>query len=222
MVQTRHTSLRFSPLPRWKAALLVSGALFIAGAAWAENRFVSENCTITLRRGQGLDFKIIRELKTGTPLTVLEKAGSGWTRVQTADGTDGWLLDRYLGDEPPPRALVDGAAAARRKAEEERDRFTKENHECKTRLATLQGVEAEFSELRRLSGDTLAMAEENKKLNALVKELEEKVVGLEEEVQQMEQSSDTRFFLAGAGVLLLGMIGGAMMGRRRRRPYDML
>ncbi len=45
---------------------------------------------VNLRQGPGMDSKIIRVLKKGTKLTVLQEK-AGWLRVQLEDGTEGWV-----------------------------------------------------------------------------------------------------------------------------------
>ncbi len=45
---------------------------------------------VNLRQGAGMDSKIIRVLKKGTKLTVLQEK-AGWLRVQLEDGTEGWV-----------------------------------------------------------------------------------------------------------------------------------
>lgn len=45
---------------------------------------------LNLRQGPGMDSKIIKVLKKGTKLTVLQEK-AGWLRVQLEDGTEGWV-----------------------------------------------------------------------------------------------------------------------------------
>jgi SH3-like domain-containing protein len=45
---------------------------------------------VNLRQGPSMDSKIIKVLKKGTKLMVLQEKG-GWLRVQLEDGTEGWV-----------------------------------------------------------------------------------------------------------------------------------
>ncbi len=45
---------------------------------------------VNLRQGPSMDSKIIRVLKKGTKLTVLQEK-AGWLRIQLEDGTEGWV-----------------------------------------------------------------------------------------------------------------------------------
>ena len=43
---------------------------------WADTQYVSDKLIITMRDGKSTDFKIIKTLKTGTPVDVLEEDGA--------------------------------------------------------------------------------------------------------------------------------------------------
>ncbi len=45
---------------------------------------------VNLRQGPSMDSKIIRVLKKGTKLTVLQEK-AGWLRIQLEDGAEGWV-----------------------------------------------------------------------------------------------------------------------------------
>lgn len=45
---------------------------------------------VNLRQGPSMDSKIIKVLKKGTKVTVLQEK-AGWLRVQLEDGTEGWV-----------------------------------------------------------------------------------------------------------------------------------
>ena len=60
-----------------------------------------DQLVITLRTGQGNQFQIIKTLPSGALLTVLEETQTGYTKVRTSDGTEGWVRTQYLSDDPP-------------------------------------------------------------------------------------------------------------------------
>jgi N-acetylmuramoyl-L-alanine amidase len=45
---------------------------------------------VNLREGPGTKYKVIRKLKKGTPLDILDEK-RGWLQVYLDDGTEGWL-----------------------------------------------------------------------------------------------------------------------------------
>ncbi len=54
----------------------------------AEMWYVSDNMIITMRSGMGKDYRIIKNLKTGTPLEVIEESEE-YMKVRTKDGEEG-------------------------------------------------------------------------------------------------------------------------------------
>ena len=85
------------------AATLLSALLFVSAAS-AESAWVSDEFEITLRSGPSTSNAIELMLSSGTELEVLERdAESGYSRVRTGGGTEGWVLTRYLMNEPAAR-----------------------------------------------------------------------------------------------------------------------
>ena len=90
-------------LPRWHALLFAVILVPLLLPAWptvtraATTRYVTDNLEITLRSGQSTKHQILRMLKSGTKLDILEtNPKSGYSRVRTAQGLEGWVLTRYL------------------------------------------------------------------------------------------------------------------------------
>ena len=78
--------------------------LLLAGVANAESVWVSDQFEIMLRTGPSTSNAIERMLSSGTQLESLETdPGSGYSRVRTGSGIEGWVLTRYLMGEPPAR-----------------------------------------------------------------------------------------------------------------------
>ena len=89
--------------------------LLLTSAASAQPRYVSDRLEVTLRTGTSTQHSIIRMVPSGARVEVLETDGaSGYSRVRAADGTEGWVLTRYLMEEPaardPKRMISSGRA----------------------------------------------------------------------------------------------------------------
>jgi len=100
------------------AILFRSFILFIAllGAAQAETRYVSDELTITVRSGEDSSYRVLKELKAGTKVELLnENSETGYSRIRTPDGTEGFSLTRYLMNQTPARVR---AAELEKKLEE--------------------------------------------------------------------------------------------------------
>lgn len=83
-------------------ALVASLLMTVTGHA--ESRWVTDQFEITLRTGPSTSNAIQLMVSSGTELEVLERdADSGYTKVRTSGGTEGWVLTRYLMPEPSAR-----------------------------------------------------------------------------------------------------------------------
>ena len=83
---------------------LVIVALYLPLTSWGQSAWVSDQFEITLRTGPSTTNAIERMLSSGTELVVLEQDDeSGYSHVRTTGGTEGWVLTRYLMDEPSAR-----------------------------------------------------------------------------------------------------------------------
>jgi hypothetical protein len=57
--------------------------------------------SVNLREGPGLNFKVIGNVKKGTPLSILEDKGS-WIKVRMEDGSEAWVTKAATSEAPKP------------------------------------------------------------------------------------------------------------------------
>lgn len=209
------------------AALLLLG--FGPRASAQEAAWVTDRLEVTLRRGTGTQFAIVRMLPAGARLEVLERdAGEGYSRVRTEQGAEGFILTRYLVSEPAAREQL---ADARRRLEEalaqrgsageqldaltaQRDALTSERDDLARRAVAL---ESELASLREAAAEPLRLRERAEALAGDVVSLEQQVAALTLESRDLRRSVQRDWFLAGAGVLLVGLVLGLVLPRIRWR-----
>ena len=185
----------------------------------AETRFVEVE--VTLRRGPGTDFGISQMVRSGSPVEVLEtNRAAGWTRVRLGSGTEGWMLTRYLIENP---ASMQELVAAQRRIEE----LTALNREVSGERNRLMNesdqLAEELAKLRDLSSDTIALESTKNRLEASVTRLEQEVSQLKEENRLLGANVKRDWFLAGGGVLFVGLLLGLVLPRvrwRRKRSWN--
>lgn len=206
--------------------LLVCG-LILAGGAWAEKRYVSGLTSVTLRVQPGNKKKIVEMLPIATMVEVVEP-GTDWSLVVSANGNRGYVLTRFLTDQTPPSLALarlqekyDQMMSQMSEPAKEIARLQEQNQQLTTDLeetrSTLTALKGDYEKLQAGAQDYLKI---KTKLNAAQKELAEKTSRnqhLTEEVSRLQIHGNIRWFLTGAGVLLLGIIIGAVAKRRRRR-----
>lgn len=83
-------------------AWLLGIALALATVmATGQTLYVSDQLVITVRTGSSTENTILTNLVSGDSVQVLQAgAESGYTRIRTESGTEGWVLSRYLVERP--------------------------------------------------------------------------------------------------------------------------
>lgn len=215
--------------------LIITVASLLAGSAFAESAWVSDRFEITLRSGPSTNNAIQLMLSSGTELEVLENdPETGYSRVQTGAGTEGWVLTRYLMDEPAAREQL---ATLTSQLTSEASRGSSLNsqlgairgeHETATRrIQTLENekssLEAELADIKRTAADVIAINRQNKDLREELAGEEIRVATLEQENRELSSQTTRYWFMSGALVLVVGMILGLWLPRirwQRRSRYD--
>ena len=78
-------------------AIAVLATAFVGPVAFAQSAWVTDQFEITLRSGPSTSNAIQLMVGSGMRLDVLERdADSGYTRVRTPGGTEGWVLTLSL------------------------------------------------------------------------------------------------------------------------------
>jgi len=109
---------------------------------YADTQYVSDNLIIMMRSGAGGDYKIIKTLKTGTPLEILEESGD-YFKVKTSDNTEGWVLKRYITANTPKRIII---SSLRRKIDRSKEELAALRRE---KANLVEGVKSEKTLLKK-------------------------------------------------------------------------
>lgn len=201
----------------------------VLNARAQETDYVSDRVEIPLRAGTSTEYKILRMLPGGTPVTVLgEASDSGYTRVRTDSDVEGFVLSRYLMDRPPARLQL-------AQNQSELTQLDTENERLKQQLARLDAeqqrlqqshrqleianrrLSEQLAQIRKTAADAIAIDERNKRLEQKTIELERSLQLVQQENQALRDSSNQDWFVRGAGVLLAGLLVGAILPRLRPR-----
>jgi len=197
---------------------------------YAKTMYTSDITEINVRQGRDTSFPIVETLKSGQSVTVLESS-NGWSKIQLADGKQGWLISSYLTDEKAADALTPQAKKKLDDLSNQNQAMVAENENLKKEILSLKSQiddnakklsdmkvtndvsPLESKEYLTLKADFDKMSSELKEKNKRINELEQ---------QSVENGNTGRFnkyyiyfFLAGAGVLILGMLIGSSTKKRR-------
>lgn len=219
----------------WQGFSLLCTCSLLSVAACAEPAWVSDQFEIMLRTGPSTDNAIQLMVGSGARLEVLEDdAESGYSRVITSGGTEGWVLTRYLMREPAAREQLetltrqltdvnaDGATV-----NSQLDAVRGEHESAKQRITELENeqsaLQAELAEIRRVSANALAIDRQNKELQQQLTDTEIEVSLLEQEKDNLGSQSTRNWFITGALVLFGGVLLGLILPRlkmQRKSRYD--
>ncbi|MEI2420177.1 TIGR04211 family SH3 domain-containing protein, partial [Arthrospira platensis SPKY2] len=144
-------------------------------------------------------------------------AASGYTRVRTREGAEGWVLSRYLMDRPAAReqlAALSERADSLAELIQERDALLTERDGLG---AELEDVRSELERIRRLSAAAVELDTVNRELRTRLAALEQAGDGLRAEIAELRRNTQRDWFLYGAGVLALGIVLGLVVPRLRVR-----
>jgi len=218
--------------------ILATGLLVItlaAGVAKAETAWVSDRFEITLRSGPSTTNAIQLMLGSGTELEVLEvDAETGYSQVRTGGGTEGWVLTRYLMDEPAAReqlatltSQLTSEASRGSSLNTQLGAIRGEYDSATQRIETLEAenetLQAELAEIRRTAANVLAINNQNKDLREQLAAEEIRVAALEQENRELTSQTTRYWFMSGALVLVVGMVLGLWLPRirwQKRSRYD--
>lgn len=194
-----------------------------------EVRYVTDVFEVTMRTGQGSSNKILKNLRSGTKIEVIEDdLEAGYTLVRTMDEKEGWVLRRYLVKEPIARLRIASF-------EKKNERLNAKIKELRTRLSTVQQqaqsldkenrqlnktrkkLTSEVTNIKEISADQIGLFNENKTLKEQLLTIKRDVQELDQENIKLQDQSARNWFLIGGGVLVLGVVLGLILPNVRFR-----
>lgn len=213
--------------------LLLLVLLLVTVQLYAEPmRYVTDLLEIPLRTGTSLRHKIIAMLPSGTAVEVIRiDEKEGYSLVKTPDGAQGWILTRYLMDDPAARhklaevqQSLDPLNAENADLETQIDTLTQEKADLESSYKQLseenRRLNQELAHIRRSAANVIAIDEQNRVLQERVVALEQALQIARQENQSLSDRNAQNWFLAGAGVLFSGMILGLILPRLRTQKRN--
>lgn len=215
--------------------IALAALLLLSATSHAESRWVTDQFEITLRTGPSTSNAIQLMLSSGTELEVLERdADSGYTKVRTPGGTEGWVLTRYLMPEPSAREQLQRLTNQLTNETSRGSSLTsqlaaiREQHrQAEQQIKTLEGensrLTTELADIKRTAANVLSINDQNKELRDQLNATEIQVDTLEHENRELIGQTRRYWFMSGALVLIVGIVLGLWLPRirwQRRSRYD--
>ena len=196
-------------------------------------RYITDEFQITMRTGTSTQHQIVRLLRSGDKVELLETdSESGYSKVRASSGDEGWVLNRYLVDVPSARDRLDDTKKRlvnleikTNRLEEEADKLAKEKRALEKERQQLidenRRLNQQLKTIQQKAADVLTIDNENKALKGKVVDLERKVQSLQQENDVLKDRRDRDWFIAGAlvlgGGILLGLVLPKVRVKRKSR-----
>ncbi len=209
-----------------------SALLFRAETVYAAARYVTPSAEVVVRTGQGNEYKIIGMVKDGDAVELLQE-GDDYAKVRLPDGREGWMLKRFLSAAPPLSVVVASLRAENEKMKqreiEQRQQFEEISETLKrteSELASIlterDRINSDYQNLQEDTRDVILIKEEMLQVTKENELLVQEIAALREENNKLNKDKSINWFLAGGGVLLLGMFIGRMSAASRKRKSSLL
>lgn len=209
-----------------KKAIASLFLLALAVPALGKTLYVTDSFKITMRSGESTGHKIVRMLPSGAALEVVrQNADTGYTQVR-AEGQEGYVLTRQLMDQPSARDQVKILTGRLRELEEapgklssklatlEREHQELQNAHDELTSAKEQ-LDQELQSIRRTAADAMRINEERNELRKTVANLTREREELKQQNRDLGNQTAQRWFMIGAGVIILGIVLGLILPHLR-------
>ncbi len=204
-----------------KSLVALVCALLLApwmSVAVAEERWVTDRGEFTMRSGKSTSNKIVRMLKSGQRVELVEEdEESGYSLVRLQNGSEGWVVSRFLLRSPPalvrlPELEKDVGRVA--ELSDERQRLQSE-----VRALTNDNgkLEAELKRIRQVSASAVQLDNENSALRSRLATAEARISSLEDDNRRLGSKANREWFVVGAAVLVFGVLLGLIVPRLKVR-----
>ncbi|MDO6683005.1 TIGR04211 family SH3 domain-containing protein [Oceanobacter sp. 5_MG-2023] len=205
-----------------QAEQTAAGDSYVAVSAGSK-RYVTDTLWLQLRSGPSAQHRIIQALKSGEHLTLIgENTDAGYSLVRTSKNNEGWVLTRYLDNQPTAREhlVVVNQELERTKAE-----LTTATERLQALETEVKGLRSERSDLeqktvqvtqelnniREVSSGALALDEKARKLSTRNQELEIQLEAISVENAQLREDRDLNRLIYGGGLVFLGILAGLIL-----------
>jgi SH3 domain protein len=209
---------------------LCAALLCVPSLAAAEQYYVTDVQEITVRTGPSLDNKVVQMVKSGATMEKLKDEGE-WAMVRTDTGKEGWVLKRYLSTETPVKVqfedfkarnvdLIDKAG----KVEAIIGKYGEDNKNLQQNLTQVKDeyakLKSDYDVLSKANANVTEMTKNFGELKAASEAAKQEIDQLKHRNESLQDLSDVKWFLAGAGVFFGGWLFGYLLGRSARKKAN--
>ena len=206
--------------------------LLVLYPAVAEKRYISDELWINLRSGPGNDYKILKILKSGSHLQLVESDDeTKFSKVITDKGLEGWVPTRFIQDEPIAFEKLILTQRELKKTQADFSELKNKYNETKKELSETKRAagnlsqdkseqEKELEHIKKVSANAINLDKKNQELLEQGEQLKITVDTLRAENERLQSSKDVNYMLVGGGLILLGLFLGWLLPKLSGRRSD--
>jgi SH3 domain protein len=184
----------------WSIIAALCGLILFPAVGLGKSVYVKDTSEALVRTGPSLANKILVVLKPGQEVSLVREEGDYYV-VTAPNGTQGYVLKYLMTDQ----------SSAEVRLQELEQKTQQRIQELETRT---QGQEKEIVALRE---ERNLLEDARKQAEGMAGQQAELVSQLQAQQKAVQAQEAIRWFLSGAGVLLIGMLLGWLWGARGRR-----
>ena len=198
----------------------------------ATQKYITDEFEVTMRSGTSTANDILRLLKSGEGVMVLEEdLDTKYSLVELEDGKKGYILNRYLVDSRSSKHRLEQLQVGAAEQQEvntvlqfeiknlETD-LEKEQAASSSSKAALLATENELARVKKAAQNTLSIVDENDELKTIVDNLVKNNATLNKKNATLKDNSNMDWFIRGAGVSLAAFVLGILVTRIRWRKQE--
>ncbi len=213
--------------------ILSAGIVVSISDAAAETRYVSDELKTPFRSSPGSTKRILKMIKSGTPVEVLSvDKKSGYAKVRTSGGTTGYMLIRELSKKPVAREQLQAMQQRIDELQVEPDQIQSRLTQLQEDYSNLQQQHQKISRenetltqdlagIKQSAANAIQIANERSDLHKQLTAFKRQNADLQQQNRELSNNFEQRWFMIGAGVvlgsILLGWLLPLMRFRRRSR-----
>ena len=213
-------NISYSP----KIRTLFIGLLFFCAPSllYAETQYVIDEHVFPLRSGKTTGYRIIKNLKSGTAVQVVEKdEDSGWYQIQSPGGKEGWIESRYLRTTPASKEQLtklqnmlnrmkqSGTSLEARLIDMEQKNESLES-EKKTLTRSNTSLDKKLKKITELSKNAIRLDRTNNELLQKNQQFEIDIEQLAAERDKLKYDNRNTGLKLGALILIAGIVLGVV------------
>jgi SH3 domain protein len=216
-----------------KLGLLYAVAITVSGNTLAATqKYITDEFEVTMRSGTSTANDILRLLKSGEAVSVLEEdLDTEYSFVELDDGKKGYILNRYLVSNRSSKYKLEQLEIKTAEQQEAnailqfeiknlQTDLEKEQSDGSSAKTALLATENELTRVKNASQNTLSIVDENDELKSIVDNLVKNNAILNKKNSTLKDSSNMDWFIRGAGVSLAAFVLGIIITRIRWRKKE--